>query len=338
MRKILLYYRTRTVEVINNIMNRSRRTHAISIAVAVALGLLLRPAVGYAYDDCAIDDDNFVIPGDVSGTSNTYSLTVTSRVVRVTTHGPNRLILFFPALIAEAPNSVGGPPIVTGVSGAGLVWTRRNRVAGSTVNCWYVDLSQTCYIDLEEWWAIAPVQLTNAPITVTADSGLAFANLLMTPLTIPDTANIFDPNVSLPVSVSHIQPRVSQGGVETYQTVSGVSTNLNNSRLIFGCASWTDVGGFPPLPGGFYCNELQSPGSGWHNANTNFWNQGNAFIAFGINNAFMMSDRRAPQTNVTIPTIGTSPVSSTWVAFGDALQCNSPASGRIPSIWISVTD
>jgi hypothetical protein len=90
---------------------------------------------------------------DNSGTTTTVSATITTTVATV-------LI----AVVAPYHSGGSGPPTVTGVTGAGLTWTKR------ASNTYPNPTSGTVRVGLEVWWANAPSAVTAQAVQATLSS------------------------------------------------------------------------------------------------------------------------------------------------------------------------
>lgn len=264
-----------------------------------ALALVALICASNAHAACSLD-------GQPPGTGTTYSPSVTSRTLAITTVHPNDIIILHAALNAETG---GSPSAITSVAGGGLSWARRFQQQNTVVACYLGP--NDCRTDVEEWWAAAPVPLVSVTITVNASvAAPAYASLLIWGV---HGSSGFDANGSLPT------PADDLSGSSTNIVVPGVSTT-SSPDMLFALA---DV--FAAVEGNFF--PPQSP-----LAQFNLVGQQNIFISFGLSSATANEALAAPVSGITV-TWDTVHSYRNWLGVIDALVCTT--GGAFPNVQIN---
>ncbi len=210
-----------------------------------------------------------------------------------TTAGPRKIL----AVPINWRSSSYAP--VIGVSGGSLSWSRRG-TAHQMTSATCFGIGAPCFVDVEVWEADATAPLVSELITASWNAGaLAGAMALIafdgTPLT-------FDSDVVLPAFNSNAS------GADSVPSVSGVST-VGPSGLLLSFCEWNTV------PGSF-C----APPTGWSSIGgaSNYQPFNARYMAVNIAALAVAS----PQSSITV--LNTGNATTAWMAFVDALTCDSP--------------
>lgn len=141
----------------------------------------------------------------------------TSVAAAVTTTVANTILI---AVVAPYHTGSSGPPTVTGVSGAGLTWTKR------ASNTYPNPLSGTIRVGLEVWWALAPSAVTAQSITATLSSA---PNNRVDILVFAVSGS---PNLSAPWDVNVSLPGFAQNAGSLNNPTRSINTSATNSMLL----------------------------------------------------------------------------------------------------------
>lgn len=267
------------------------------LPVLAAAALFAFRATG-AEAACSLD-------GQPAGTATTYSPTVATRTVNITTAHPNDIIVLQVAANAETNNTYPFPA-VTGISGGGLNWFPRIQQRAQVSSCWTGGL---CYADIEEWYALAPSPLTAQTITIGMDSDLAYVSLNIEGVA---GATGFDPNGSLPAIGFNFS------GSASVAEVAGISTNDAPDLALYFCSTFGNINGcaFPPSP--------------WTGINT--VSQDNVFIGL-INAAGTAYQNNLPLLSSVTFSLFSPATRTLWFDAVDVLTCT--AGGAFPNVEIN---
>lgn len=135
---------------------------------------------------------------DASGAAKTLFNSASSGSINVSTTSTNDLILLFVTGTRRSTPSAA----ISSVAGGGLTWAKRtNQQTTWTTDCF---AGNTCFGDVEIWWACSSSALSSSSMTVTMDRSTDEVTLIAFGVTgICPTATPFDTNGGLPVTAAN---------------------------------------------------------------------------------------------------------------------------------------
>jgi hypothetical protein len=196
-----------------------------------------------------------VFPATATATSGT------SATISLTTIVANEVVIL---VVSNAVAALGGPPTVTGVSGAGLTWSKIRGLSLSGV------LGTTASTGIEVWWAPAAAVVTGQTVTVNFSATISRLNMTIFGVyNCYSITNPWDNNPSLPGTKSVLTGPF--GGI-TYSTTQAYVLLLNcvNCFTATPATGWTSLvssgegtsGGLPTNQAAVFTKQVTTPQSG----------------------------------------------------------------------------
>jgi hypothetical protein len=291
------------------------------LSLGLCLLLAAEPALAApcAFEGNPPSGAQVVVYNSPGGTNSTAGIT--------TTQSNEPIFLTF---FASSEQAAGPGPVVTGITGGGLTFTKRVGLGGQLITA-CISSPQNCLVDFEVWEAEASSPLTGQAFAVTATTGGATGAILgafgLANTTSPSSP--WDPSGSLPATTSDIN------GTGSVPVVTGVSTSNTNDLILQFCGTANNIGQFS-------CTGQQNTGWSIATASASFLN---SFVNYQIGSGVYYKTVSSTLSGVTLDAIatisgGADPTTSTrnWINFGDAIKCAGPApppTGAIPHVWVN---